>query len=136
MTEFEELLYTGQVRQALAIAPDEYILELTKAVTLFDEDGLSDDVAKEIGKFALDWCPHEIIKSEVHITDDCFCIEHYVDLDVISIFDLNWNFSGAMVSNFDNMYYGTMMISFSSKLILDEIYESTRQLGIPYGELE
>lgn len=135
MTKFEELLYTGQVRQALAIAPDEFTPILTDAITLFNDAGLSDAVAGEIGKFALEWCPHEISKSEASITDDCLCVNHYVDLDVHDIVKLNWDFSGAMAEKFDDMYCEALMISFSSKLILDEIYESTRQLEIPYGEL-
>jgi len=135
MTKFEELLYTGQVRQALLIAPNEFIPILTEAIVLFDEVELSDAVAGKISKFAIEWCPNEIIKSEVSIIDDCLCIEHYVDLGIHAIAELNWDFNGAMAGKFDNMHCETLMIRFSSKLILDEIYESTRQLEISYGDL-
>jgi hypothetical protein len=134
MTNFDHLLYTGQVRSVLAISPPEYQDLLTEAVAIFNKNNLSDEEAGNIGKFALEWCPHEIVKSEVDILDDCLYIEHFVDLDVHGVVKLDWDFSGSMADKFKNMRCESIMVSFSTKLILDERYEATRQLELPYRE--
>jgi hypothetical protein len=132
---FNRIIFTARFNEARKLSDkieDKNKLQLVShAAKIFEAANLTDDEAQYLQTLA-----YSVIEKnnlyhfwhEFDVVDDCVCFTIYIDKPVEEIFDINWELSGVLADNVEDMRCDVLNFTYSSIEVLRERKEYERSI--------